>query len=338
MYLKNVRDETSSARELFPYYDFLQNDTSKLLLIITRKCQLRCRYCKIKKTNDDMPESVLRRGVDFLFTTHKRRVELHFYGIEPLMRFDLVKVGSQYAEDAALRKMKELDLVLTTNGVGLTPEILRYVEEHKFKLEVSLDGVRETQNKNRPSVYDDVNSYDSVISHLDDVLRLKTRCYVIMICHPEDAQNLHRNFSHLVALGVRDIQINYAMGMGRWDDERMAVFMRQLESIAEEFFGVDNTMKIHLENMKWKERIYPYCNEICMDYDGSLYGTNIFLSTAREQKKVYMGKVKESSKTFDEYQLERLPRTQIGKTLFAPHVYNSDMKMAKMMQHFVRSF
>lgn len=40
---------------------------AKHTLVITQKCNLRCRYCYIEKASRDMPLATARRAIDFAF-------------------------------------------------------------------------------------------------------------------------------------------------------------------------------------------------------------------------------------------------------------------------------
>ena len=66
---------------------------------ITEDCNCRCDYCFIHgKRPKRMSEELVRATVDFLLlkSRHLRRVELLFFGGEPLMAFDLMKLTVDY--------------------------------------------------------------------------------------------------------------------------------------------------------------------------------------------------------------------------------------------------
>ena len=66
---------------------------ARLVLLITHNCQLRCKYCRVRKFPASMSETTLFKAIDLLFTFNRRDLELQFFGGEPLLEFDLIKKG-----------------------------------------------------------------------------------------------------------------------------------------------------------------------------------------------------------------------------------------------------
>ena len=91
----------------------------RLILLITRRCQLRCSYCDIQEYGGDISEEDVVKAVDFLFTSTRRSLTLQFFGGEPLLRFDLIQkaVARALGQWAAQRPC-----LVTTNGLLLQPE------------------------------------------------------------------------------------------------------------------------------------------------------------------------------------------------------------------------
>jgi len=68
-------------------------------MLITEDCNCRCDYCFIDgKRPKRMSEELVRATVDFLLlkSRHLRRVEILFFGGEPLMAFDLMQLTVDY--------------------------------------------------------------------------------------------------------------------------------------------------------------------------------------------------------------------------------------------------
>ena len=59
--------------------------TERLMLMLTRSCELRCGYCLVDKQEDaqELSAADARRGIDLLMQSDRPRLELQFFGGEP---------------------------------------------------------------------------------------------------------------------------------------------------------------------------------------------------------------------------------------------------------------
>lgn len=137
---------------------FLNRKMSKITLQITQKCNFRCKYCvytpkeKMKQrthSQKSMSWEIAKAAVDFLWdhSVDSKRVNVGFYGGEPLIEFPLIQRVIRYSQE--LFYGKELSFSITCNGSLLTPEIIRYFSENSVDLMISLDGPKEINDKNR---------------------------------------------------------------------------------------------------------------------------------------------------------------------------------------------
>lgn len=106
-------------------------------------CPLACTYCFIAKQGDRQRMSLdtLHRAIDFLreYGTGRR---LHFFGTEPLKRWDLIVAAAEYAPD--------IRITMTTNGYLMTEDKIQWLKDHPNARVViwSLDG-DEHHNRHR---------------------------------------------------------------------------------------------------------------------------------------------------------------------------------------------
>lgn len=159
---------------------FLDRKIAKLTLQVTQGCNLRCKYCIYSEdinvhqrshSNKRMSWETARKGIDFLreHSIDSEKVNISFYGGEPLLEFPLIKRAVAYAKD--IFDGKELTFAITTNGTLLTDEIIDFFAEEDVHLLISLDGPKEIHDKSR--VFSDGRgSFDTVIKNVN---RLKER-------------------------------------------------------------------------------------------------------------------------------------------------------------------
>lgn len=134
----------------------LENKVEKLTLQVTQNCNLRCTYCSYSgmynqrsHSNNIMSYDMMKKSVDFLIkhSIHSKKVDLGFYGGEPLLAFDKIKKLIIYIKQKY--PYKELTYSLTTNGTIFTDEIIQFLSENEFNVMVSIDGPKELHDKNR---------------------------------------------------------------------------------------------------------------------------------------------------------------------------------------------
>ncbi|OAT80845.1 thioether cross-link-forming SCIFF peptide maturase [Desulfotomaculum copahuensis] len=128
-----------------------------LCLHLAHDCNLSCRYCFAGQGHFNgpaglMPFAVGRQALDFLFSRagNRRHVEVDFFGGEPLLNFGVLKELVAYGREKAAAAGKQIKFTVTTNGVLLTPETGRYLNENNLAVVLSLDGRPEVHDAMRP--------------------------------------------------------------------------------------------------------------------------------------------------------------------------------------------
>ncbi len=123
-------------------------------IVLTERCNLRCAECFVVKNADKLRvmapktlERVIRGTIPY---GAKHRVTYHFFGGEPLLRFDYIKRAVEIAEEAvAASQMVRPLYTMTTNLTLLTDEMISFFQEHDVKVGVSVDGPEEINDKLR---------------------------------------------------------------------------------------------------------------------------------------------------------------------------------------------
>jgi uncharacterized protein len=120
----------------------------QLQLEVTQSCNLRCRYCVYSGTYQNHRPHGLRKmsratamtALEFFWRhsidTEKRYV--CFYGGEPLLNFPVIAACVERA--GQLAGTVPVKFSLTTNGICLSEEIVRFLADHEAFVRVSLDG------------------------------------------------------------------------------------------------------------------------------------------------------------------------------------------------------
>ncbi|WP_242835729.1 Cys-rich peptide radical SAM maturase CcpM [Ruminiclostridium josui] len=155
----------------------LDSALEKITLQVTQQCNLRCEYCiysgdtgnyrNRSHQNKSMSFDMARKGIDFLIehSQDSNRLNIGFYGGEPLLEFELIKKCVKYAKEQA--EGKEISFSITTNATLLSEDIIKYLSENDIMLTISLDGPKEIHNKNRKFAGSGVGSFDKIMENLE---------------------------------------------------------------------------------------------------------------------------------------------------------------------------
>lgn len=136
---------------------FELTETSRTLtawLHITDRCNLRCTYCYLPHVRKDMSFSVGRAAIDATFrsaTMHNYdHVRLKYAGGEALLCFPRIVELHEYSLKVAEKEGISVSGTILTNGTLLKPEIAESIRALGLELMISLDGIGEYHDQQRP--------------------------------------------------------------------------------------------------------------------------------------------------------------------------------------------
>lgn len=149
-------DQADIPREIVKVQDI---PLSTIILNVNTGCNLACTYCykedlAIPSKGEKMQFATARASFELLLKqAHDRdRVNVVFFGGEPLSNMPLIREVVAYAEPRAREVGKIVDFSLTTNATLLTPDMVDWFNEHRFALTVSMDGPKALHDANRKTV------------------------------------------------------------------------------------------------------------------------------------------------------------------------------------------
>lgn len=143
-----------------------------LCINIAHDCNLRCQYCFAGQGGYGqwrmlMSFDVARRAVDFLIVHSgpREHCELDFFGGEPLMNWHVVQQTIDYVHKQEKKHGKKIKMSLTTNGLLLDKEKVKYLTDNHISLILSLDGRKEMHDRMRPGVHGE-GTYNEIVKNL----------------------------------------------------------------------------------------------------------------------------------------------------------------------------
>jgi len=138
----------------------LEHNIPSICLQVTQNCNLRCDYCPYtgnyynnrSHENKRMDFALAKRGIEYLakHSSDVKRVNIAFYGGEPLLEIGLIEECIAYAN--RLFAEKSHVFMITTNGTIMNEKIAKMLVENDIFVIislVSLDGPESIHNRSR---------------------------------------------------------------------------------------------------------------------------------------------------------------------------------------------
>ncbi len=130
---------------------FLRAFTALHMLVLTARCNQRCRYCQVaceraSVSHLDMQPATARRAVDLIFKSRSPYVKIEFQGGEPLLNFPTLQTVVEYANELNERYEKHLEFVVCTNLTLADHEHLEFFKTHNICVSTSVDGPADIHN------------------------------------------------------------------------------------------------------------------------------------------------------------------------------------------------
>ena len=162
--------------------DFKKRKTvvKALCLHIAHDCNLACKYCFADEgeyhgqKRELMSLEVGKQAIDFLIENSGNRVnlEVDFFGGEPLMNFEVCKQLVAYARSIEGKYNKNFRFTMTTNGIGITDEVIDWCNKECHNVVLSLDGRKEVNDRFRVDLAGN-GSYDRIVPKFQKLVKAR---------------------------------------------------------------------------------------------------------------------------------------------------------------------
>jgi uncharacterized protein len=153
--------------------DFSANNLQVLSINLVNGCNLNCSYCFVgayQRKNQLLSEKEFREYLHFFDVGNKDKIAFYFSGGgEPLLNFKLIQKIPEICKEFGT---KNVYIELNTNGTLITDEIASFFTAHGFIVNVSMDGKKESHNKNR-MYHNGKGSFDEVMRGLNILKKYK---------------------------------------------------------------------------------------------------------------------------------------------------------------------
>lgn len=192
-----------------------------IILWITEDCNLRCRYCFVRKNKRTISKETIQKLFEFMRSNRRlfhQRAIINFTGGEPFLKFDIIKYIVECYKTGRGEFPINLDFAVITNGTLLNDKIIDFLARNRFQVMYSIDGTPSTNNDQRP--YEDgASSYRDDIKELVSKMKREQIPLTARLTFSQHHLNLTENVKHLVELGFSKIEILHDMEE-KWNGEK----------------------------------------------------------------------------------------------------------------------
>lgn len=271
---------------------------STLVLHVTDDCNMGCLYCyrpPREKASNRPPEEkrmmtpeVAERAIDFLFerSGSLKKMVLVFFGGEPFLNFDLIRVAVKHAKQKAEESGKKIDFAVTTNGTLLTDAAVRFIQENEIGVTVSIDGFEKAHDRYRRFA-DGSPSYSAIVPNVAELVRASDRRPVVArVTVAGGAEDVPVILDHLLEMGFAEVgfaPVTTCDPSYQLDDDCMKQLLCRFSALSErflsavargDFFGFSNLIDLLVALHEGEVKSYPCGAGIglfSVDPEGRLY-------------------------------------------------------------------
>jgi uncharacterized protein len=274
-------------------------ETRALSLAVAQKCNLGCTYCyadggAFGETPRNMPLDVALAAVDaFLREAHAgARYNLAFLGGEPLANRTVLHAAVERARRWSAATGADVGFSITTNGTLVTAEDAAFFAAERFAVTVSVDGVGETHDRQRP-LKGGRGSFSRIVERLKPLLRAHGAQVTARVTVTPQNLELKETLAGLLDLGFSGVgfspMLRSPRGVGEMDSDQLSRFLGEMIACGElaearlgdgGSCGFLNLMTALQEIHKGTHRPYPCgagAGYVAASADGDIYACHRFV-------------------------------------------------------------
>lgn len=297
---------------------WLDGTAANITFIVTKDCQLACKYCYLVGKNDKERMSFLtaKKAIDYILTSslfwgRQNAVILDFIGGEPLLEVELIdKICDYFKLQTYIRGHKWFNayrINLTTNGLNYhTKKVRKFIEKNitHLSITITIDGNEIKHDLNRVYKNSGKGSYKNVLKNIPLWLKDFKDIGTKVTISSADIPYIKESILHLFSLGIHHLYTNCVFE-DVWKEGDDKLFEEQLSELADiiidneyykdftcSFFSenIGKPLDPVLENQNW-------CGAgkmLAVDAAGNFYPCTRFAAySLRDKRPIIIGNVRD---------------------------------------------
>lgn len=233
--------------QLFEPKDAWEVGAAKTItFIVTKDCQLACRYCYLvgKNEKERMSWDVAKAAIDYILDHEddfpEKSVIWDFIGGEPFLEIELIDRICDYLKTEMFRRnhhwFNSYRFSFSTNGINYDSEkVQRFIEKNRSHLSIgiTIDGTQKKHDLNRIWKGDgERGSYSDVVRNIPLWLSQFPGAGTKVTISSADIPYIKESVLHLYSLGIHEVNINVVFE-DVWRDGDDELFEQQLTELAD---------------------------------------------------------------------------------------------------------
>lgn len=287
--------------------EWKQGMAKNITFIVTKDCQLACKYCYLvgKNSNERMSWDVAKKAIDYILDReeefNEEAVIWDFIGGEPFLEIDLIDRICDYIKKELFKRnhhwFSNYRFSFSTNGINYdSPKVQNYIKKNlrHLSIGITIDGTKVKHDLNR--VYKGNNekgSYDDIVGNIPLWQKQFPESATKVTISSADIPYICESVLHLYSLGIHQVNINCVFE-NVWKDGDDKLFESQLVALADQI--IDRKLYINNNCSFFSERIGKplspdhntnWCGAgkmLAVDASGSFYPCNRFTKFSLRDK------------------------------------------------------
>ena len=227
--------------------DWNQGTAKTITFIVTKDCQLACKYCYLvgKNSNERMTVETAKQAVDFFLSQDFKEdsVIWEFIGGEAFLEIDLIDEVSDYIKfrmyELNHRWFDSYRFSFSTNGINYADEkVQSYITKNREHLSIgiTIDGTKQKHDLNRVYKGSERGSYRDVVKNIPLWLSQFPNAGTKVTISSADIPYICESVLHLFSLGIKEVNINVVFE-DVWKSGDDVLFEEQLLLLADEMIN-----------------------------------------------------------------------------------------------------
>ena len=216
-----------------------------LSIALSEACNLNCTYCNVDKNSKKSidPLIFLEDFKKIRQENPKERIQVDFYGGEPLLQYNKIKFIIESISDT------NVQYYMPTNGLLLDEEKLLFFKKNNVNISLSYDGLWQTNrkqgNKNISNIYLEKRDFFKTIPNF----KIHTMIY-------PGNYNLLENHLFLLEYGA-NANFTLVKDIGVWNNESVELLKKGIDELVEWYIN-------NVDNEEIPETLKQYINSVVL--------------------------------------------------------------------------
>lgn len=291
--------------------DWRAGASKTVTFIVTKDCQLACKYCYLvgKNSKERMSWEVAKKAIDYILDHEEdfpeESVVFDFIGGEPFLEITLISKICDYLEVEMFRRdhhwFNSFRFNFSTNGINYADnEIQKFIAKHHshVSIGITIDGTEMKHDMNRIYKVSEKGSYKDVVRNIPLWLEQFNGASTKVTISSPDIPYIKESVLHLYSLGIHEVNINCVFE-DVWNDGDDVLYENQLIELADEIVDrglyADYACSFFSENIgKPMDRVFDnnnWCGAgsmLSIDAAGNFYPCTRFAQYSLRSKKAWI--------------------------------------------------